>query len=196
LGLRGIRLSLEEPELLRTQLRALYRASAYGKIAILFPMIASVWELEECRRRCRSVMAELTAEGLPFDPEVRLGVMLETPASIFLAEELARRADFCSVGTNDLTQYLLACDRQNGDLARYFDPKHPALLQALELAADAAHRAGVPIGVCGELGADPTMLPFFLKVGMDALSVPPQAVGPLLAALRSGPKTIESESFI
>ncbi|MCD7918830.1 MAG: phosphoenolpyruvate--protein phosphotransferase [Clostridiales bacterium] len=196
LGLRGIRLSLERPELLRTQLRALYRASAYGKIAILFPMIASMWELEECQRRCRSVMAELTAEGLPFDPEVRLGVMLETPASILLAEELARRADFCSVGTNDLTQYLLACDRQNGDLARYFDPKHPALLRALELAADAAHRAGVPIGVCGELGADPTMLPFFLKLGMDALSVPPQAVGPLLAALRGGSKATECESFL
>ena len=167
----------------RTQLRALYRASACGKIAIMFPMIASVWEVKECRRACQRVMDELTAEGIPFNPDTEIGIMIETPAAVFMAPELARLVDFFSVGTNDLTQYTLACDRQRSDLGKFFDPHHPAVLRALKMAADAAHEAGIWIGICGELGADPDLLPTFLAIGIDELSVAPSAVLPLRAAL-------------
>ena len=184
LGVRAIRICLNRPEIFRTQLRALYRASAYGKIAIMFPMITSVWEVEECKRLCRSVMEELDAEGIPYNADTELGIMIETPASVFVAEELAQRVDFFSVGTNDLTQYTLACDRQAGDLGRYFDPHHPALLRAIKMAADAAHKAGIWIGICGELGADISMLPTFLAMGIDELSVSPASVLPVRAALR------------
>ena len=184
LGVRAIRICLNRPEIFRTQLRALYRASAYGKIAIMFPMITSVWEVEECKRLCRSVMEELDAEGIPYNADTELGIMIETPASVFVAEELAQRVDFFSVGTNDLTQYTLACDRQAGDLGRFFDPHHPALLRAIKMAADAAHKAGIWIGICGELGADISMLPTFLAMGIDELSVSPASVLPVRAALR------------
>ena len=125
LGLRAIRICLNHPEMFRTQLRALYRASACGKIAIMFPMIASVWEVKECRRACQRVMDELTAAGIPFKPDTEIGIMIETPAAVFMAPELARLVDFFSVGTNDLTQYTLACDRQRSDLGKFFDPHHP-----------------------------------------------------------------------
>ena len=184
LGVRAIRICLNRPEIFRTQLRALYRASAYGKIAIMFPMITSVWEVEECKRLCRSVMEELDAEGIPYNADTELGIMIETPASVFVAEELAQRVDFFSVGTNALTQYTLACDRQAGDLGRFFDPHHPALLRAIKMAADAAHKAGIWIGICGELGADISMLPTFLAMGIDELSVSPASVLPVRAALR------------
>ena len=184
LGVRAIRICLNRPEIFRTQLRALYRASAYGKIAIMFPMITSVWEVEECKRLCRSVMEELDAEGIPYNADTELGIMIETPASVFVAEELAQRVDFFSVGTNDLTQYTLACDRQAGDLGRFFVPHHPALLRAIKMAADAAHKAGIWIGICGELGADISMLPTFLAMGIDELSVSPASVLPVRAALR------------
>lgn len=184
MGLRAIRICLNRPEVFRTQLRALYRASAYGKIAIMFPMIASVWEVKECRRACQRVMDELTAEGIPFNPDTEIGIMIETPAAVFMAPELARLVDFFSVGTNDLTQYTLACDRQRSDLGKFFDPHHPAVLRALKMAADAAHEAGIWIGICGELGADPDLLPTFLAIGIDELSVAPSAVLPLRAALR------------
>lgn len=184
LGLRAIRICLNHPEVFRTQLRALYRASACGKIAIMFPMIASVWEVKECRRACQRVMDELTAEGIPFNPDTEIGIMIETPAAVFMAPELARLVDFFSVGTNDLTQYTLACDRQRSDLGKFFDPHHPAVLRALKMAADAAHEAGIWIGICGELGADPDLLPTFLAIGIDELSVAPSAVLPLRAALR------------
>lgn len=184
LGVRAIRICLNRPEVFRTQLRALYRASVYGKIAIMFPMITSVWEVKECKRACVSVMKELEAEGIPYNKDTELGIMVETPSSVFVAEELAKLVDFFSVGTNDLTQYTLACDRQANDLGKFFDPHHPALLRAIKMAADAAHKAGIWIGICGELGADVSMLPTFLAMGIDELSVSPSAVLPVRAAIR------------
>ena len=184
LGVRAIRICLNRPEVFRTQLRALYRASVYGKIAIMFPMITSVWEVKECKRACMSVMKELEAEGIPYNKDTELGIMIETPSSVFVAEELAKLVDFFSVGTNDLTQYTLACDRQANDLGKFYDPHHPALLRAIKMAADAAHKAGIWIGICGELGADISMLPTFLAIGIDELSVSPSAVLPVRAAIR------------
>ena len=184
LGVRAIRICLNRPEVFRTQLRALYRASVYGKIAIMFPMITSVWEVKECKRACMSVMKELEAEGIPYNKDTELGIMIETPSSVFVAEELAKLVDFFSVGTNDLTQYTLACDRQANDLGKFYDPHHPALLRAIKMAADAAHKAGIWIGICGELGADISMLPTFLAMGIDELSVSPSAVLPVRAAIR------------
>jgi len=184
LGVRAIRICLNRPEVFRTQLRALYRASAYGKVAIMFPMITSVWEVKECRRACQKVMAELEAEGIPYNKDTEIGIMIETPASVLVAEELAREVDFFSVGTNDLTQYTLACDRQANDLGKFFDPHHPAVLRALKIAADAAHKAGIWIGICGELGADLDMLETFLAIGIDELSVSPASVLPLRAEIR------------
>lgn len=184
LGVRAIRICLNRPEVFRTQLRALYWASVYGKIAIMFPMITSVWEVKECKRACVSVMKELEAEGIPYDKDTELGIMIETPSSVFVAEELAKLVDFFSVGTNDLTQYTLACDRQANNLGKFYDPHHPALLRAIKMAADAAHKAGIWIGICGELGADISMLPTFLAMGIDELSVSPSAVLPVRAAIR------------
>ena len=184
LGVRAIRICLNRPEVFRTQLRALYRASAYGKVAIMFPMITSVWEVRECKRACQKVMAELDAEGIPYRKDTEIGIMIETPASVFVAEELAREVDFFSVGTNDLTQYTLACDRQANDLGKFFDPHHPAVLRALKMATDAAHKAGIWIGICGELGADLSLLETFLAIGIDELSVSPSSVLPLRAEIR------------
>ena len=184
LGVRAIRICLNRPEVFRSQLRALYRASAYGKIAIMFPMITSLWEVRECKRACRKVMAELEKEGIPYSKDTEIGIMIETPSSIFIAEELAKEVDFFSVGTNDLTQYTLACDRQCNDLGKFYDPHHPSVLRALKMAADAAHKAGIWIGICGELGADLSLLPTFLAMGIDELSVSPSSVLPLRAMLR------------
>ena len=184
LGVRAIRICLNRPEVFRTQLRALYRASAYGKVAIMFPMITSVWEVKECKRACQKVMAELDREGIPYNKDTEIGIMIETPASVLVADALAREVDFFSVGTNDLTQYTLACDRQANDLGKFFDPHHPAVLRALKMAADAAHKAGIWIGICGELGADLDLLPTFLAIGIDELSVSPSCVLPLRAAIR------------
>lgn len=184
LGMRAVRICLSCPEVFRTQLRALYRASAFGRIAIMFPMITSVWEVKECIRICRDVMRELREEGIPFSAETEIGIMIETPASVLIADELAGIVDFFSVGTNDLTQYTLACDRQTVDLGRFFDPHHPAVLRAIKMAADAAHRNGIWIGICGELGSDTSLLPTFLAMGIDEISVSPPAVLPLRAELR------------
>jgi len=184
LGVRAIRICLNRPEVFRTQLRALYRASAYGKVAIMFPMITSVWEVRECKRACQKVMAELDAEGVPYRKDTEIGIMIETPASVLVAEELAKEVDFFSVGTNDLTQYTLACDRQANDLGKFFDPHHPAVLRALKMATDAAHKAGIWIGICGELGADLSLLETFLAIGIDELSVSPSSVLPLRAEIR------------
>lgn len=184
MGVRAIRICLNRPEVFRTQVRALYRASAYGKVAIMFPMITSVWEVKECKRACAKVMAELDDEGIPYNKDTELGIMIETPASVFVADALAKEVDFFSVGTNDLTQYTLACDRQANDLGKFFDPHHPAVLRALKMATDAAHKAGIWIGICGELGADISLLPTFLAIGIDELSVSPTSVLPLRAEIR------------
>lgn len=184
MGVRAIRICLNRPEVFRTQLRALYRASAYGKVAIMFPMITSVWEVKECKRACQKVMAELDDEGIPYNKDTEIGIMIETPASVFVADALAKEVDFFSVGTNDLTQYTLACDRQANDLGKFFDPHHPAVLRALKMATEAAHAAGIWIGICGELGADISLLPTFLAIGIDELSVSPTSVLPLRAEIR------------
>ena len=185
MGLRAIRICLTRPEVFRTQLRALYRASAYGKIAIMFPMITSVWEVQEIKRICRNIRAELAEEGVPMADKVELGIMIETPAAVMMSAELAHEVDFFSVGTNDLTQYTLAVDRQGVGLDRFFDAHHPAVLRMIRLAAENAHKAGIWIGICGELGADAELTETFLSMGIDELSVSPSAVLPLRSAIRS-----------
>lgn len=185
MGLRAIRICLTRPEVFRTQLRALYRASAYGKIAIMFPMITSVWEVQEIKRICRNIRAELAEEGVPMADRVELGIMIETPAAVMMSAELAREVDFFSVGTNDLTQYTLAVDRQGVGLDRFFDAHHPAVLRMIRMAAENAHKAGIWIGICGELGADAELTETFLSMGIDELSVSPSAVLPLRSAIRS-----------
>ena len=185
MGLRAIRICLTRPEVFRTQLRALYRASAYGKIAIMFPMITSVWEVQEIKRICRNIRAELAEEGVPMADKVELGIMIETPAAVMMSAELAREVDFFSVGTNDLTQYTLAVDRQGVGLDRFFDAHHPAVLRMLRMAAENAHKAGIWIGICGALGADAELIETFLSMGIDELSVSPSAVLPLRSAIRS-----------
>jgi len=185
LGLRGLRLCLENPSLFTTQLRALYRASAFGNLAIMFPMVAGLWELQEAKGLCLKVQAQLHTEGIAFSPKVPLGIMIETPAAALISRELAKEADFFSIGTNDLTQYTLACDRQNNALGRYIDPHHPALLELIRMTAESAHEASIPVGICGELAADAEMLDFFLETDIDELSVAPPSVLPLRQAIRS-----------
>lgn len=187
LGLRGIRLSLAHPELLRTQLRAVCRASARGPVALLLPMITSPVEVRVCRERLRAVQEELAAEGLPFDRNMPLGVMIETPAAVMTAPEIAHQADFLSIGTNDLAQYILACDRQAPPGQQLPRTHHPAVFRSMRLVASAAHRAGKRVGVCGDMGAEAALLPFFLSIGADEVTVPPSSVLPLRAALRALP---------
>ncbi|MCD8355146.1 MAG: phosphoenolpyruvate--protein phosphotransferase [Clostridia bacterium] len=196
MGLRAIRICLTRPEVFKTQLRALYRASAYGKIAIMFPMITSVWEVQEIKRICEAVKAELREENVPFNENVELGIMIETPAAVMLSDRLAKEVDFFSVGTNDLTQYTLAVDRQGNNLDKFFDSHHPAVLRMLKMAADNAHKAGIWIGICGELGADVTLTETFLAIGIDELSVSPSAVLPLRSAIRSIDSTVNSQKIL
>lgn len=196
MGLRAIRICLTRPEVFKTQLRALYRASAYGKIAIMFPMITSVWEVQEIKRICQAVKAELREEEIPFNENVELGIMIETPAAVMMSDRLAQEVDFFSVGTNDLTQYTLAVDRQGNNLDKFFDSHHPAVLRMLKMAADNAHKAGIWIGICGELGADVTLTETFLAIGIDELSVSPSAVLPLRSAIRSTDTTVNSQKIL
>ena len=197
LGMRAVRLCLTRPDLFRVQLRALYRASAYGNLAILFPMVSSPWEFTACRALCEQVQRELTQEGVAFCRDVPLGVMIETPAAAMMSEELAQVADFFSVGTNDLTQYTLACDRQSGQLDQFYDPHHPAVLRMIRRAAKAIHRHGKWIGICGELAGDVQMTELFVAMGIDELSVSPSQVLPVRNTLRSldsrvnGPRLLE-----
>ncbi|MCF2670551.1 phosphoenolpyruvate--protein phosphotransferase [Butyricicoccus pullicaecorum] len=185
MGLRAIRICLTRPEVFKTQLRALYRASAYGKIAIMFPMITSVWEVQEIKRICANIRAELAEEGVPMADYVELGIMIETPSAVMMSDRLAREVDFFSVGTNDLTQYTLAVDRQGNNLDKFYDAHHPAVLRMLKMAADNAHAAGIWIGICGELGADTSLTETFFALGIDELSVSPSAVLPLRGAIRA-----------
>jgi phosphotransferase system enzyme I (PtsI) len=159
----------------KTQLRALYRASAYGKIAVMFPMITALWELRRCKEYAAQVREELAAKGIAMG-EVELGIMIETPAAALCADELAREADFFSIGTNDLTQYTLAVDRQNAKLEPFLDTHHPALLKLLKMVAKSAHAAGIWAGICGELAADPELTAAFLTMGFDELSVSPSFI--------------------
>ena len=184
MGMRALRISLTRPDFFKTQLRALYRASAYGKLGIMFPMVTSVWEVREAKKLCETVKNELKSEGIPYSENVQLGIVIETPAAAIMSDRLAKEVDFFSCGTNDLTQYTLACDRQNNDLGRFYDPHHPAVLRLLKMVADNAHKNGIWVGICGELGADLTLTETFLAIGIDELSVSPRAVLPLRNAVR------------
>ena len=184
LGNRALRICLNRPEIFKTQLRALYRASAFGKLGIMFPMVTSVWEVREAKKMCELVKKELTAEGKPFADDVQIGIMIETPAAAVMSDRLAKLVDFFSCGTNDLTQYTLACDRQNNDLGRFFNPHHPAVLRLLKMVCDNAHKNGVWVGICGELGADLELTETFLSIGIDELSVSPRSVLPLRQKIR------------
>lgn len=184
LGNRALRICLNRPEIFRTQLRALYRASAFGHLSIMFPMVTSVWEVKEAKKMCEQVKAELREEGKPFADNVDIGIMIETPAAAIISDRLAKEVDFFSIGTNDLTQYTLACDRQNNDLGRFFNAHHPAVLRLIKMACDNAHKEGIWCGICGELGADLELTELFLSMGLDELSVSPRSVLPLRQKIR------------
>ncbi len=176
LGMRAIRICLTHPEIFRTQLRALYRASVFGKLGIMFPMITSESEVRKVLEICDEVKSELKQEGIEYSENVELGIMIETPAAAIISDKLAPLVDFFSVGTNDLTQYTLACDRQNPDIENFMDTHHEAVLRLIEMAADNAHKNGAWVGICGELAADTTLTETFLKMGIDELSVSPSFV--------------------
>ena len=184
LGYRAIRICLTQPDLFKTQLRAICRASAHGQIAVMFPMIISAKEVQEVKQILEEVKAELRAENIPFSEDMEIGIMLETPASILISRELAREVDFFSIGTNDLTQYTLALDRQNPKLDAFYDPHHPAILAMIQMAADNAHAEGKWVGICGELGADLEMTETFLRMGIDELSVSPSMILPVRKKVR------------
>lgn len=183
LGLRAIRICLTRPEIFKTQLRAILRASAYGKAAIMFPMIISVGEVKKIKEIVSAVKEELDNEGLAYDKDIELGVMIETPAAVMIAEDLAKEVDFFSVGTNDLTQYTLAIDRQNQTLDEFYDSHHPAILKMLKMIVDGAHKGGAWAGICGELGSDLSLTKEFLAMGFDELSVSPGRILPLRKAV-------------
>lgn len=176
LGMRAIRICLTRPEIFKTQLRALYRASVFGKLGIMFPMITSESEVRKVLEICDEVKSELKQEGIEYSENVELGIMIETPAAAIISDKLAPLVDFFSVGTNDLTQYTLACDRQNPDIENFMDTHHEAVLRLIEMAADNAHKNGAWVGICGELAADTTLTETFLKMGIDELSVSPSFV--------------------
>ncbi len=175
MGCRAIRICLDRPEIFKTQLRAIYRASYYGTISIMFPMIISVKEVKRIKEIVAEVKAELTAEGIPFK-DCELGIMIETPAAVMISDLLAEEVDFFSIGTNDLTQYTLAIDRQNPKLDSFYDSHHEAILRMLQMVVDNGHKHGCWVGICGELGADTTLTSTFLKMGFDELSVSPAMI--------------------
>lgn len=185
LGMRALRISLSQPDFFRTQLRALYRASVYGNLGIMFPMVTSVWEVQEIKRIIDSVKRELDEENLPYSCDVKIGIMIETPAAAIISDKLAKEVDFFSCGTNDLTQYSLACDRQNNNLSHFYDPHHPAVIRLLKMVIDNAHKQGIRVGICGELGADLDMTEILIAIGIDELSVTPSAVLELRNKVRS-----------
>ena len=176
LGLRAIRLCLSRPEIFRVQLRALYRASVYGRLGIMFPMITSISELKEILALCSEVKNELKESDIEYSENIELGIMIETPAAAIISDRLAPMVDFFSVGTNDLTQYTLACDRQNPRVERFCDTHHEAILRLIEMSAENAHKNGIWIGICGELAADTSLTETFLRMGIDELSVSPSLV--------------------
>ena len=184
MGLRGIRLSLEKRELFKTQLRAILRAGAFGEISVLYPLIASVEEFRKAKALLAEVEEELKALGIPFG-KVRQGVMIETPAAAILSDLLAEEAEFFSIGTNDLSQYTMEVDRENPRTEEYFDPHHPALLRLIRYTVKNAGKAGIPVGICGDLGGDETLTEFFVKEGVDELSVPPSRILPLREKIKN-----------
>jgi phosphotransferase system enzyme I (PtsI) len=184
LGYRAIRICLTRTEIFKTQLRAILRAAVYGNISIMFPMIISLSEVKKIKEVVEETKEELRKEGIPFKENVETGIMIETPAAALISDQLAKEVDFFSVGTNDLTQYTLAIDRQNQRLEEFYDAHHPAVLQLIKMAADSAHKEGKWIGICGELGADITLTETFLKMGIDELSVSPSMILKLRKKIR------------
>lgn len=176
MGMRAIRICLSRPHIFKTQLRALFRASVYGTLAIMFPMISSVEEVKECRRICEEVKAELKAEGKPYSDKVELGIMIETPASAIISDLLAEHVDFFSIGTNDLTQFTLAVDRQNAEVGRFLNPYHRAVIRLIEMTVKNAHEHGIWVGVCGELAADEGFTQELIRIGVDEISVVPSSI--------------------
>ena len=185
MGYRAIRICLTRPEIFKTQLRALYRASIYGNLGVMFPMITSVSELEKILAICEEVKAELREQGVTYSDTMELGIMIETPAAAIISDRLAPMVDFFSVGTNDLTQYTLACDRQNPDIEPFIDTHHEAILRLIEMSTKNAHANGAWIGICGELAADTTLTETFLRMGIDELSVSPAFVLKVRDAVRN-----------
>jgi len=185
LGYRAIRICLTRPDIFKTQLRALFRASVYGNLGIMFPMITSVSEVEKVLAICNEVKGELREQGIDYSDSTELGIMIETPAAAIISDKLAPMVDFFSVGTNDLTQYTLACDRQNPDIEQFCDTHHEAILRLIEMSAQNAHKNGAWIGICGELAADTTLTETFLRMGIDELSVSPSFVLKVRDAVRN-----------
>ncbi len=183
MGCRAIRVCLKRPEIFKTQLRALFRAGAYGKLAVMYPMITSLQEVRQIKALADEVKAELTAEGVPFG-HVEQGIMIETPAAAVISDLLAKEVDFFSIGTNDLTQYTLAIDRQNGGLDEFYDAHHEAVLRMIRMTAENARREGIPCNVCGELASDPELTGFFLDIGVKELSVSPAMILPMRKRIR------------
>lgn len=183
MGYRAIRICLDRVEIFKTQLRALYRASAFGTISIMFPMIISVKEVQDIKKICEEVRNELDASGIKYG-EVELGIMIETPAAVMISDLLAKEVDFFSIGTNDLTQYTLAIDRQNPKLDNIYDSHHPAILRMIQMVIDNGHKEDCWVGICGELGADTTLTEQFIKMGLDELSVSPTFVLPVRKVIR------------
>ncbi|MBQ8525891.1 MAG: phosphoenolpyruvate--protein phosphotransferase [Clostridia bacterium] len=179
MGVRAIRICLSRPNIFKTQLRALYRASAFGNIAIMFPMITSVKEVKQIKEICSEVQNELKSEGIHFNPDTELGIMIETPAAAIISDMLAKEVDFFSIGTNDLTQYTLAVDRQNPLAEAFCDIKHPAILRMIHTVAENAHKNGIWAGICGELAGDMSLTELFLAMGIDELSVSPGLILPI-----------------
>lgn len=184
LGFRAIRICLTHPDIFKTQLRALYRASVYGKLGIMFPMVISVEEVEKIKEMCEEVKRELKGSGVEYSDNIEVGIMIETPAAAVISDKLAPMVDFFSIGTNDLTQYVLACDRQNPKLDDFCDTHHDAILRLIKMSADNAHKNGAWVGICGELAADTTLTETFLRMGIDELSVSPGYVLKLRDTIR------------
>ena len=185
LGYRAVRICLDRQDLFKTQLRAIYRASAFGSIAVMIPMIVSEDEVLRVKEIIEEVKAELDADRIDYAKNVAFGIMIETPAAALISDRLAKHVDFFSIGTNDLTQYILAADRQNAALEPYIDTHHPALLRLIQSVAENAHKNGIWVGICGELGADPDLTEFFLSIGIDELSVSPPMILPLRQKIRN-----------
>ena len=184
MGLRGIRISLEKEEIFKTQLRAILRASVYGNVSIMFPMVTSMEEVTRAKLLLETAKRELKAEKSAFDEEIQVGVMIETPAAVMISGELAREADFFSIGTNDLTQFTLGMDRENDKLTKFYNPHHPALIKMIRIVANNVHLENKRISICGDLAADPEMTEFFLQIGIDELSVAPGEVLSLRKRIR------------
>ena len=193
MGCRAIRICLTRPEIFKTQLRALFRASAFGNISIMYPMIISVDELGKIKTIVAEIRQELTEQGVTFG-EPKQGIMIETPAAVMMSEELAKEVDFFSIGTNDLTQYTLAIDRQNPKLDAFYDPHHPAVLRMIQMVVENAHKAGIWAGICGELGADTSLTRRFLAMGVDELSMSPGSILPVRKIILETDVTKEREN--